>query len=114
MHHAHNIMECHIEYQPYNLEAEIWFYFSTPSGTTFLSFPNKKYVTINLAEDPKGKGIKPLTLPYHLLKALINAGSELLPPDKAMENHLKDSITVRDRLLTIIEKNSSVVCNHQK
>ena len=41
-----------------------------------------------------------------VLKALSGALSDFLPPDKAMANHLKDAVTVRDRLLTIVEKNS--------
>jgi len=40
-----------------------------------------------------------LRLPEDVLRAIIEAGSETLPPDRAMAQHLADAITVRDRIL---------------
>jgi len=47
------------------------------------------------------------SLPDFMFKALIAAGAEVLPPDRAQASHLADAITVRDRLLTLIEKDQA-------
>lgn len=106
MKYIHNEIECYIDYKPYNLTADIWFFFHNINGTiNFINFSNMEYVTLNPGDKPEEKNVTPLKLPYNMIKALIKEGSNILPPDKVMENHLKDTITVRDRLLSLIERN---------
>jgi hypothetical protein len=45
-----------------------------------------------------------MELPEHVFAAIVAAGAEVLPPDRAMAAHLADATTVRDRLLSIFEK----------
>lgn len=52
-----------------------------------------------------GSQIKPsLSLPTGVLKAIVDAASETLPPSNQMAEHLKDAREVRDRLLALVER----------
>jgi hypothetical protein len=44
-----------------------------------------------------------LLLSPDMLKALVEAGLKITPPNTSMQNHLEDAIKVRDRLLTLVE-----------
>ncbi len=43
-----------------------------------------------------------LVLPEDVLKALVAAGADALPPDRAQAAHLADTIKVRDQLLGLV------------
>lgn len=43
-----------------------------------------------------------LVLPEDVLKALVSAGADALPPDRAQAAHLADAIKVRDTLLGLV------------
>lgn len=45
-----------------------------------------------------------LRLPREALEQLIAEASDMLPPSRAVDRHLNDAMTVRDRLLAFIEK----------
>lgn len=45
-----------------------------------------------------------LRLAPELVEPLVDALGKFAAPDKAMANHLQDTITVRDRLLSIVER----------
>lgn len=47
-----------------------------------------------------------LTLPGEVFQALMAEGSDILPPSAAQARHLEDAIKVRDRLLTLVEKDA--------
>lgn len=44
-----------------------------------------------------------VTLDEDTLAAIVAAGADILPPDRAQAAHLADAIQVRDRLLTMVE-----------
>jgi hypothetical protein len=46
--------------------------------------------------------------PVDMFKAIVETGVKTIPPNTAMQNHLQDTIVVRDRLLTTVEKNMPV------
>jgi hypothetical protein len=39
-----------------------------------------------------------------MLEAFVSAACHEVPPGEAVERHLKDALSVRDRLLTLVEK----------
>jgi hypothetical protein len=45
-----------------------------------------------------------MVMPAEALKAIVSAASESYPPSEVMDRHLKDAMTIRDRLLAMIEK----------
>jgi hypothetical protein len=60
-----------------------------------------------LSEDALEPVAPTLILPNDFLKAIVDAGNAeagLTRPDVAQAKHLDDAVTVRDRLLTIIEQ----------
>lgn len=69
------------------------------TGFVFGLAPGWERVTINehavIDEDRRPT----MRLPEDVLRALVAAGSEVLPPDRALANHLEDAIKVRDRVL---------------
>lgn len=48
-----------------------------------------------------------LVLPSEALEALVAAGADHLPPSSAQAEHLADTRAVRDRLLTLVERQVS-------
>lgn len=58
-------------------------------------------------EDVPSNGLMPepsVVLRRDMLEALVAAASDVLPPSGAQSAHLADAITIRDRLLTLVEK----------
>jgi hypothetical protein len=54
--------------------------------------------------DPGTKPDPSLIIPGELLAKLVAEASDVLPPSAALQRHLSDTMTVRDRLLTLVEK----------
>lgn len=48
-----------------------------------------------------------MVIPEDIYRALIEAGTDYLPPSAATDRHLEDSVKVRDRLLTLVEKQNA-------
>jgi hypothetical protein len=45
-----------------------------------------------------------IAMPSEMLEAIVAAAHDILPPSAATDRHLKDAVAVRDRLLTLIER----------
>ena len=82
----------------------IWFYCSNDGNITVL----RRTKEGNWDREEVGRGelvAEPsLVLPADLFEQMIAAGSDFIPPSAATDRHLKDTIEVRDRLLTLVEK----------
>ena len=97
-------MFAHIEHEWHTRWSKVWLYDKNLSGTV-IYYPDKTHEPTmdhimefgTLPDEPS------LYLSPEMLKALGEAAVETLPPSQAVDRHLKDSIEVRDRLLTIIE-----------
>lgn len=48
-------------------------------------------------------GMATIEMPLEMLEAIVAASHDILPPSAATDRHLKDAVTVRDRLLALIE-----------
>lgn len=49
-----------------------------------------------------------LEAPTAVIAALATGIGDVLPPDRAMDRHLRDAVGVRDRLLAIVEHTAGV------
>lgn len=87
------------QFRPGTMMVDIWIVRDVASGTL---------QTVVVGEDTwEDREVGPfdgapppsLTLPGDIFKALVAAGSDILPPSASTERHLQDAIKVRDRLL---------------
>ena len=84
---------------------KVWFYTPLANGTTRVH----RLVGHDQWEDVlvEANGLLPdpsLVLPASALGALVAEAGDILPPSAATDRHLKDTIDVRDRLLSLVEK----------
>ncbi len=80
----------------------VWFYyFDGPN--LHLVYPDRSEKVSKIG-GPLDRQTPSLKLPTSFLRVLIHAGSDLLPSDRQMAEHLKDAQVVRDRLLVLIER----------
>lgn len=95
-------MKAEIRRNPASFQASVWLYDETSQGRAVLRDieGNEVERIINGAIIPEPTFICPIDV----IEALVAAGSDLLPPDRAQGKHLDDAIGVRDRLLTLIER----------
>lgn len=99
-------MEAEVKYEFHSGVTKVWFYEvdRVNRKTRFVQCAGLdlwKYVEVSDgAEVPEPS----LTLRGDMLKALVEKGSDVLPPSGQMAEHLKDACAIRDRLLTIVER----------
>jgi hypothetical protein len=79
---------------------DIWLYTRDTDGTTIYNIDGSPRETVAHAGE---KPAPSYTFNEDVLRALIAAASDVLPPDRAQARHLADAISVRDRLLTLTE-----------
>lgn len=81
-------------------EAHVWVYGRTSTGNMILNLATLTWTPVEFgARLPEPS----LRIPREVLKPLAQAMANHTPPDRALENHLMDALSVRDRLLSIVE-----------
>ena len=91
--------------RPWSRDIEVYISTQTPTGRMCWYPDGDVWQQI---EVPAGEEADPsLVLPDQLAGALAEALLDYVGPSTAMENHLKDTIKVRDRLLTMAEDAST-------
>lgn len=95
--------KCHIDRDPIRRHIKIYLWRESPGGNQYIQV-NGPDSFIN-HDIPQAGVIDPfITLPEDWLRAIIEATSDLKQPTPATQAHLEDAITVRDRLLTMVER----------
>lgn len=91
--------KCHVEHR-FQMDAfAIWF----TLRDRIVRFDAEGRRTIETF-DPSIQPEPSLVIPGDLLEQLVAAASDVVPPSAALSRHLADAITVRDRLLTMVER----------
>lgn len=85
---------------------DVYIYDSSPHKTTLFKMRTDGHLQSNVSVDPGGElpSEPTLILPIEVFKLLAEKALEDMPPSTATVQHLKDAIQVRDRLLSIVEK----------
>ena len=96
-------VQVHIECPWHTRAVHVWFYWRAGDGIQVWNVVADEIITISdgmpLPDKPS------LVLPdASFLKAFGEKATEIAPPNTQMAAHLKDTCTVRDRLLTIVER----------
>lgn len=96
-------VQVHIE-QPWHTRAVyVWFYWRAKDGIEVWDVETGEI--INIGEGYPLPDKPSLTLPDRsFLKAFGEKAAEVMPPSTQMADHLKDACTVRDKLLTIVDR----------
>lgn len=97
-------MKCHVERAWVSHTVKVWLYDDTPQGIFRLSLDGQ-FTQVDTGTMPEPT----LELREDALQALVAAASEIQPASDATTTHLKDAISVRDRLLALIEREAVVV-----
>lgn len=101
--------QCKVDSDPFDMNAKVWFYREGRGRSIIVAriteVGENGRVTITEEEVDNPFDIAPsMALPWWLLETLVKASSEHVDPEDATREHLKDAITVRDRLLSIVER----------
>jgi len=96
-------LKCIIERPPTSFAVNIYLFYTSPEATVVHNLDGSVREELMPGESPAGPSA---TLDEQVLKALVEAGSDALPPSSALARHLDDAIGVRDRLLTLVEGRS--------
>ena len=94
-------MRCIIERPPTRFDANVFLFTTMPEGILVHNLDGTVREELKPGEvPPEPSAIVNETV----LKVLVEAGSDVLPPSSALARHLDDTIGVRDRLLTLVEE----------
>jgi hypothetical protein len=90
-------MKAEIRQSPASFSVEVYLYVRTDSETIIcnLDGSEKQRIPAGSAETAEPSFVAD----DQTIRALIEAGSDFLPPSQATDRHLADAIKVRDRLL---------------
>lgn len=95
-----------VERSHFRFGTDIWFWRAdTPGRIGVYRFGDDGW--IERAEDQNTIVEPSLFLPDHFITPLVAALLDTQPPNRATDRHLQDTIAVRDRLLTLVEKHNS-------
>lgn len=81
----------------------VWFYQHAPDGAIEVFRPEAPLSPERVASEVDLPAPS-LVLPNDWIAALVAEASDQLPPSSAQAAHLADAVMVRDRLLTLIER----------
>lgn len=95
-----SVVKAEIQWRPATFELDIWLWDNAPDGNRVYNLDGTVRETVaRYGEDVEPSG----TVSRDVIEALVAAGSDFLPPSGAMQRHLDDAISVRDRLLALVE-----------
>lgn len=98
--------EARIEVVPQIISRQVWIYVIFDRQGYYVRHVQTspgEYENVEYKYKPGGE-IEPfLKLPEELFKSIIEAGQMVVPVTNSTQWHLEDCITVRDRLLTMVE-----------
>lgn len=94
-------MKAEVERCAVSYASDVWLYTRDTDGITIYNLDGS--VRERLPAGAK-KPEPSFTFGDEVLRVLIAEASDVLPPDRAQAEHLKDTISVRDRLLSLVEK----------
>jgi hypothetical protein len=80
----------------------VWFYQRAPDGMIEVDRPEAPLSPERVSSEAELPAPS-LVLPNDWIAALVAEASDLQPPSSAQAAHLTDAVTVRDRLLTLVE-----------
>lgn len=97
-------MKARIESRFATMQLAVWFYTHGPDGAVVYDADGSVQERLAVGEDA---GEPSLVISEDALKALISQAGDHLPPSSASDRHLADAISVRDRLLSMVEANAA-------
>lgn len=88
-------MEAHIDFMPATFRARLWLFQRMPEGTAIFDLDGSVRETVPTGAQPEPS----VEIDEAVLKSIVAAASDQLPPTAATDRHLADAIAVRDRLM---------------
>lgn len=98
-------MQVEIKQAPLRFGYDVYLYRNRPEGgATIYNLDGSEREVVTPGDEPEPS----FQCDEQVLRGLVEAGSDVLPPSRSMAKHLDDAIGVRDRLLSLIEHQGKV------
>ncbi len=93
-------MQVEIKQAPLRFGYDVYLYRNRPEGgATIYNLDGSEREVVTPGTEPEPS----FHCDEQVLRGLVEAGSDVLPPDAAQAKHLADAVKVRDRLLDLVE-----------